>query len=69
MRVSIFYQISLKSWRIIKKRNAIIIIWNIEKMAVISMLSQQEILDELSRNLELWKEKYGVEADRPVRFI
>jgi hypothetical protein len=33
------------------------------------MLSQQEILDELSRNLELWKEKYGVEADRPVRFI
>lgn len=24
------------------------------------MLSQQEILDELSRNLKMWKEKYGV---------
>jgi uncharacterized protein len=35
-------------------------ICNIEKMAVISMLSQQEILDELSRNLGTWKEKYGV---------
>ena len=24
------------------------------------MLSQQEILDELSKNLSIWKEKYGV---------
>lgn len=24
------------------------------------MLSQQEILDELSKNLDIWKEKYGV---------
>lgn len=24
------------------------------------MLSQQEILDELSKNLNVWKEKYGV---------
>ncbi|MGG3920155.1 nucleotidyltransferase family protein [Parageobacillus thermoglucosidasius] len=29
-------------------------------MAVINMLSQQEILDELSKNLGVWKEKYGV---------
>lgn len=24
------------------------------------MLSQQEVLDELSKNLNTWKEKYGV---------
>lgn len=29
-------------------------------MAVIIMLSQQEILDELSNNLKLWKSEYGV---------
>ncbi|WP_141433957.1 nucleotidyltransferase family protein [Bacillus sp. 03113] len=29
-------------------------------MAVIKMLSQQEILNEMSRNLNTWKEKYGV---------
>lgn len=30
------------------------------EMAVITMLSQQEILDVLSRNLEIWKEQFGV---------
>lgn len=29
-------------------------------MAVILMLSQQEILEELSKNLNTWKAKYGV---------
>ena len=29
-------------------------------MAVIDMLSQQEILRELSKNLTTWKEQYGV---------
>lgn len=29
-------------------------------MAVIYMLSQQEILGELSKNLTTWKEQYGV---------
>jgi predicted nucleotidyltransferase len=29
-------------------------------MVVIFMLSQQEILRELSKNLNTWKEKYGV---------
>ena len=29
-------------------------------MAVIDMLSQQEILGELSKNLTTWKEQYGV---------
>ena len=29
-------------------------------MAVIDMLSQQEILEELSKNLTTWKEQYGV---------
>lgn len=29
-------------------------------MAVILMLSQQEILEELSKNLNTWREKYGV---------
>lgn len=27
---------------------------------VINLLSQQEILNEMSRNLDIWKEKYGV---------
>lgn len=27
---------------------------------MITMLSQQEILNELSRNLKMWKESYGV---------
>ena len=29
-------------------------------MAVIYMLSQQEILEELSKNLTSWKQQYGV---------
>ena len=29
-------------------------------MAVIDMLSQQEILGKLSKNLTIWKEQYGV---------
>lgn len=29
-------------------------------MAVIKMLSQQEILEKLSKNLKMWKDRYGV---------
>ncbi|RWR04824.1 nucleotidyltransferase family protein [Siminovitchia fortis] len=29
-------------------------------MAVIKMLSQQEILEKLSKNLKMWKTQYGV---------
>jgi uncharacterized protein len=31
-----------------------------QEMAVIYMLSQQDILEELSKNLASWKEKFGV---------
>ncbi|RAK14032.1 hypothetical protein B0I26_1374 [Anoxybacillus vitaminiphilus] len=33
---------------------------SIKKTVVINLLSQQEILNEMSRNLDIWKGKYGV---------
>lgn len=41
-------------------KDAIMRISSIKKTVVINLLSQQEILNEMSRNLDIWKEKYGV---------
>lgn len=48
------------SRRIMKSRDVIMKIADTEKMEVIHLLSKQHILNEMSKNLDMWSKKYGV---------